>query len=130
MIVHENALHAMQASLEASRVLRELSEIKSKSPNDFLEIQGNEDECSVHPKMPPASRELEVFVCGAYGARENEGGCCIAQLKTLRKAGYKASLHPTACYSPSSSKMVDDVIKTLNTVIEHTEPNGRRPLKN
>jgi len=47
----------------------------------------------LHSKMPPPSPDLNVVVSGAY-----KDSCCMIHLYELRKTGYKARLHETACF--------------------------------
>lgn len=119
VIVHENAIHDAMRSLEASRIEKELRRIKDSE--EFLEIKSTQSEHSLPENMPPPSKELQVLVCGSYGASQHETGCCLAQLNALKKAGYNTVLYSKACFSSDQEKMVRDIEQTLKTLIEQAE---------
>ncbi|MDD5651454.1 MAG: hypothetical protein PHF86_13745 [Candidatus Nanoarchaeia archaeon] len=92
IIVHEEAVEAY-ADLglsTAKEVLKKLQEIKSSQ--NYLEISEFKNPNKLHSDMPNPSEDLEIIVSGGYTKT-----CCTMQLFALKKAGYNARFHPTAC---------------------------------
>ena len=75
-------------SRKAKKVLEDIARIKDSSA--YLAV--DEDSFRLHPAMPLPSDELRVWVCGGF-----THGTCALQLYSLRKAGYDAYYHSTAC---------------------------------
>lgn len=104
VVVHEDSLifYALKGDKTAERILDELRRIRREK--DHLLIWDEGTAFKLDPHMPPPSDDLNVIVCGGYMYE-----CCSMQLYTLRKAGYNAEFHETACFD-NGEKMPADLL--------------------
>jgi hypothetical protein len=94
VIVHRDSLNvfAFRRDKEAEKAVDEIYKIWREK--DYIMIwDHNKKPYKLSRDMPEPSDGLEVIVSGGYKYM-----CCSLQLYVLRKAGYNARFHETACF--------------------------------
>ncbi|MFH1848594.1 MAG: hypothetical protein ABH879_00230 [archaeon] len=122
VIVHEGDLDLVSPTKRSIDVLEQLDDIRRTHPEDYKEIKVVRPEYLVPDGLPASSQDLRVIVCGAYAKRDPNGeACCNAQVRALRRRGYNAELHPTACMYADPLDMIRDIQSTLARNLERMQ---------